>query len=116
MEPLEELLKRLVAEMPSPDDRGMYCHVVVKDEKGPDGKRRLETTPIDKDKIEKAVAEIQKRGRDAVVGLVGMLLEPLEGDDVQPIKAKYALHVLGLQILKGQDEKARSEYALARAS
>ena len=113
MEPLDELLKRLVAEMPDPDERGMYCHVVVKDEKGPDGKRQIETTPIDKDKIEKAVAEIQKRGRDAVVGLVGMLVEPQEGDDVQPIKAKYALHVLGLCVVKMPGDDARRDYALA---
>ncbi|MBE3068633.1 MAG: HEAT repeat domain-containing protein [Planctomycetes bacterium] len=116
MEPLDELLKRLVAEMPDPDERGMYCHVVVKDEKGPDGKRQIETTPIDKDKIEKAVAEIQKRGRDAVVGLVGMLVEPQEGDDVQPIKAKYALHVLGLCVVKMPGDDARRDYALALAS
>ena len=116
MEPREELLKRLVAEMPDPDERGMYCHIVVKDAKGPDGKRQLETTPIDKDKIEKAVAEIQQHGRDAIVGLVGMLVEPLEGDDVQPIKAKYALHVLGLCISKMPADDARRDYALALAS
>jgi len=116
MEPLEELLKRLVAEMPDPDERGMYRHVVVKDEMGPDGKPRIETTPIDKDKIEKAVAEIQKHGREAVVGLVGMLVEPLEGDDVQPIKAKYALHVLGLCAAKMPGDDARRDYALALAS
>jgi len=116
MEPREDLLKRLVAEMPDPDERGMYCHVVVKDAKGPDGKPQIETTPIDKDKIEKAVAEIQKCGRDAVLGLVGMLVEPLEGDDVQPIKAKYALHVLGLCASKMPGDDARSDYALALAS
>jgi len=116
MEPREELLKRLVAEMPDPDERGMYCHVVVKDAKGPDGKPRTETKPIDKDKIEKAVAELQKRGREAVVGLVGMLVEPLEGDDVQPIKAKYALHVLGLCVSKMTGDDARRDYALALAS
>jgi len=116
MEPREELLKRLVAEMPDPDERGMYCHVVVKDEKGPDGKRQFETKPIDKDKIEKAVAEIQKHGREAVVGLVGLLVEPLEGDDVQPIKAKYALHVLGLCVSKMPGDDARRDYALALAS
>jgi hypothetical protein len=116
MESREELLKRLVAEMPDPDERGMYCHVVVKNEVGPDGKPRIETTPIDKDKIEKAVAEIQKCGREAVVGLVGMLVEPLEGDDVQPIKAKYALHVLGLCASKMPGDDARRDYALALAS
>lgn len=116
MESREELLKRLVAEMPDPDERGMYCHIVVKDEKGPDGKRRIETTPIDKDKIENAVAEIQKRGPHAVGGLVGMLVEPLQGDDVQPIKAKYALHVLGLCVSKMPGDEARRDYALALAS
>jgi len=98
MEPLEEILKRLVAEMPDPDQRGMYC------------------TDIDKEKIEKAVAEMHKRGRAAIVGLIDMLVEPLEGDDVQPVKAKYALHCLAVHVCIIDDENARRQFSLALAS
>ncbi len=98
MEPLEELLKRLVAEMPDPDKRGMYC------------------TDIDAAKIEKAVAEMHKHGRAAIVGLIDMLVEPLQGDDVRPVKAKYALHCLALAVCNLADDKPRHEFSLTLAS
>jgi len=98
MEPLEEILKRLVAEMPDPDQRGLYC------------------TDIDAAKIEKALAEMHKRGRPAILGLIDMLVEPLEGDDVQPVKAKYALHCLAVHVCKIDDENARSQFSLTLAS
>ncbi len=98
MEPLEEILKRLVAEMPDPDQRGMYC------------------TDIDAAKIEKALAEMHKRGRAAILGLIDMLVEPLEGDNVQPVKAKYALHCLAVAVCKLADDGPRSEFSLTLAS
>ena len=98
MEPLEEILKRLVAEMPDPDQRGLYC------------------TDIDKAKIEKAIAEMHKRGREAVIGLIDMLVEPLEVDDVQPVKAKYALHCLAVHLCIIGDDNARREFCLTLAS
>ena len=98
MEPLEEVLKRLVAEMPDPDQRGMYC------------------TDIDADKINKAIANMHKLSRDGVLGLIDMLVEPLEGDDVQPVKAKYALHCLAVHLCKLPDDGPRRAYCLTLAS
>ncbi|MCX5653386.1 MAG: HEAT repeat domain-containing protein [Planctomycetota bacterium] len=75
MAPSQEI-KALVDQMPAADERGMYTHIVVKDP-GTDGKnRKLETAPIDKVKIEKAVEEIQKGGRESILGVIDMLVEP----------------------------------------
>ena len=51
-----EQLKALVDQMPDPDGRGMYC------------------TDIDKEKIEKAIAEIHKGGRENILGMIDMLV------------------------------------------
>ena len=82
-------LAELVGRMPDPDDRGLYC------------------TNIDKEKIESAIAEIHKGGRDNIVGVIDMLVEPGKGDDV---KAHYALHCLGLHVCK-LDDNARRRFA-----
>ena len=55
---ISEKLKALVDQMPDPDARGMYC------------------TDIDKDKIEKAIAEIQQGGKENILGLIEMLGRP----------------------------------------
>lgn len=86
-------LSSLVARMPDPDERGTFSE-------------------IDKDKVEQAVAEIHQGGRDHVLGLIGMLVEPGEGYDVKP---HYALHCLAVHVGK-LDETARSQFALAVAS
>ncbi|MCY2993621.1 MAG: HEAT repeat domain-containing protein [Planctomycetota bacterium] len=85
-----EQLKVLVDQMPNPDSRGMYC------------------TDIDKQKIEKAIAEIQQGGRENILGLIELLVPPGEGDDT---KAHYALHCVGNHVLKIKDEKARREFS-----
>ncbi len=85
-----EQLKALVDQMPNPDSRGMYC------------------TDIDKQKIEKAIAEIQQGGREKILGLIELLVPPGEGDDT---KAHYALHCVGNHVLKIKDEKARREFS-----
>ena len=87
-------LKALVEQMPSPDARGMYC------------------TDIDKDKIEKAVAEIQQGGRENILGIVDMLVPPGEGDDV---KAHYALHCVAVYVCKLEDKRHRREFSAALA-
>lgn len=84
----------LVDRMPDPDDRGTYAN-------------------MDKDRIEQAVAEMHKGGRDSVVGLIDMLVEPGKGDDVKP---HYALHVLAVHVCKGKDDRARAEFARTVAS
>jgi HEAT repeat protein len=90
-----EQLKALVDQMPNPDSRGMYC------------------TDIDKQKIEKAIAEIQQGGRAHILGLIEMLVPPGEGDDT---KAHYALHCVGNHVLKTKDENARREFSETLAS
>ncbi len=87
-------LKTLVNQMPDPDNRGAY-------------------TNMDKAKIETAIAEIHKGGRDSIIGLIDMLVEPGKGDDVKP---HYALHVLAVLVCKPGDDKPRAEFARTVAS
>jgi len=96
MAKVSKKLAELVNRMPDPDDRGLYC------------------TDIDKEKIESTIAEIQRGGRRNILGIIDMLLEPGAGDDV---KAHYALHVLGLQACKlDDDQSTRRRFAKTLAS
>jgi len=91
---VSEQLKKLVDQMPDADSRGMY------------------TTDIDKEKIEKAVAEIAKGGWENVLGLVEMLGEPGSEENVKP---HYALHCVVNHALIAGDQRARKEVAEALA-
>lgn len=86
---VSEKLKALVEQMPNPDSRGMYC------------------TDIDQEKIERAVAEIQKGGRESLQGLIELQVPPGAGDDT---KAHYALHCVANRVLQMKDEQARKEF------
>ncbi len=90
-----ERLKALVEQMPDPDGRGMYC------------------TDIDKDKIDRTIADIHAGGRENIPGLIDLLVPPGEGDDV---KAHYALHGLANHVLKLRDEGARRQFGETLAS
>ena len=90
-----ETLKTLVDQMPDPDGRGMF------------------TENIDKEKIEKAVAEIHKGGRQFVQRLIDMLGEPGSEENVKP---HYALHCLANHVLVVKDEKARKELSETMAA
>ncbi|MGD0897944.1 MAG: HEAT repeat domain-containing protein [Thermoguttaceae bacterium] len=90
-----ENLKALVDQMPNADGRGMYC------------------TDIDKDKIEKAVAEIVKGGRENILGLIDMLDKPGSDQDAKP---HYALHCVGNCALVSKDENVRRQFAETLAS
>jgi HEAT repeat protein len=92
---ISEQLRTLVEAMPNPDGRGMYC------------------TDIDKDKIEKAIAQIHQGGKENVLGLIKMLGEPGSDQDVKP---HYALRCLANYVLQNRDEQARSGFAEALAS
>jgi HEAT repeat protein len=83
-------LKSLIDQMPDPDARGMY------------------NTGIDKEKIEKAIAEIHKGGRENFLAIIDMLVPPGQGSDV---KAHYALHCLANYVLILKDQQARREFA-----
>jgi HEAT repeat protein len=87
---VSEQLRTLVEQMPNADSRGMYC------------------TDIDKDRIEKAIAQIHKGGKDNVVGLIDMLGEPGSDQDVKP---HYALQCLANYVLQSRDEQVRREFA-----
>jgi len=88
-------LADLISQMPDPDERGMYC------------------TDIDKERIEKAVAEIHRGGRKSVMAIIDMLRPPGEGNDAKP---HYALHCLALHVCKLNDAKQRQQFAMAVAS
>ncbi|HLB72816.1 MAG TPA: hypothetical protein VJJ98_02250 [Sedimentisphaerales bacterium] len=92
---VSEKLADLVARMPDPDERGMYC------------------TNIDKEKIEGAIAEIHNGGRESILGIIDMLVEPGKGDDV---KAHYALHCLGLHVCNTGNARAKRRYGATLAS
>ena len=85
-------LKELIAQMPDPDNRGMFC------------------TNVDKSKIEKAIAEISRGGKDNVLAIVDLLVEPGQGDDVKP---HYALRCLSNYLLQQKDEAGRQAFAEA---
>jgi len=88
-------LVALVNKMPDPDERGMYCR------------------DIDKEKIEGAITEILKGGRDNIIGVIDLLVEPGKGDDV---KAHYALHCLALHVCKLGSNRPRRRFARTLAS
>lgn len=85
---VSEQLKALVAQMPDPDGRGMFCE------------------NIDKEKIETALAAIARGGRDNVRGLIEMLGEPGSEQDAKP---HYALHNVANHTLITKNEQARRE-------
>ena len=86
-------LKSLLDQMPGPDNRGIIAD-------------------IDKDKMEKTIAELHQQGREGVLGLIEMLVEPGAGDDIKP---HHALHCLAVYVTR-LDEAARSEFARTVAS
>lgn len=93
-----EELKALVDEMPDRDKKGMYC----------------DTMSVERSqKIGEAIEKIHQAGKEALLGLIGLLTPP---DDPDDFKAHYALHVLALHVCKLKDDKARSAYAQTLAS
>ncbi len=88
-------LETLVDQMPNPDSRDMY------------------TENIDKEAIDKAIAEIHAGGRENVVGLIDMLGEPGSQQDVKP---HYALRCLANHVLAIKDEEAQKEMSAALAA
>jgi hypothetical protein len=88
-------LKELINQMPDADAHGTYC------------------SDIDKEKVEKAIAEIAAGGADNIVPIIDMLGEPGSERDVKP---HYALRCLGNRLLQAKDEAARRAFSLALAS
>jgi hypothetical protein len=79
---------KILDRLPSADSRGMF------------------TESIDKEAIDKAIAEIHAGGREYTVALINLLAEPGSEADVKP---RYALHGLVNHVLVIQDEAARKQ-------
>jgi len=93
--PVSENLKKLVAQMPDPDRRGML------------------TGNIDKEKTEKAAAAIAAGGKANILGLIEMLGEPGSPENAKP---HFALHCTLNHALVARDEKMRKEFCEAIGS
>lgn len=79
-------VKGLVAQMPDPDQRGMYCE------------------NIDKAKIDAAIESLRRGGPEYWRALTDLIVPPGEGDDV---KARYALHALAVAVCKPEGRESR---------
>jgi len=92
-----EDIRSLVNQIPDPDEGGSYAN--------------LDMNKVEQ--IKKVVAQLHHGGRESILGLIDMLVEPGKGDD---IKAHFALHLLAVYVTRKGDEQARSEFAQAVAS
>ncbi len=92
-----EELKGLVGRIPDPDQNGTYAN--------------LDQNKVEQ--IEQVVAQLERGGRDAVLGLIDLLVEPGKGDDV---KARFALHVLAVRVTQKGNDQVRAEFAGTIAS
>jgi len=87
-------LQQILDILPNPDDRGVL-------------------SDLNKEKIEAAIAQLHGGGREMVLGLIDLLVEPGKGDDIKP---HYALHCLAVHVCKLKDERARAEFSQTLAS
>lgn len=82
-------LKALVASLPGPDQRGQFG-------------------TVDKAQVEQTIAALHAGGRDTVLGLIDLLVEPGKGDDIKP---HYALHALAVHVTALDDDAPRAAFA-----
>jgi len=87
-----EEIEALVNRMPDPARNGTY----------------VDMNPEKVKQVEEVVRELAKGGRSSLLGLIDMLVEPGEGDDV---KAHFALHVLAVRLSAPGNGKARAQFA-----
>jgi hypothetical protein len=95
--PTPEQIKSLVGQIPDPDEGGTYAS-------------------LDLNKVEQIaniVAQLHDGGRDSVLGLIDLLVEPGTGYD---IKAHFALHLLAVHVTRKGNEQTRNEFARTVAS
>jgi len=108
MEKSSVSVAELVSKLPDPDENGLLSN-------------------IDKESVENVITEIHKAGRDGIVGLIDMLVEPGKADDPRlrggklapaeaGVKPRYALHCLALYVCKLNDRKHRRAFAEILAS
>lgn len=87
-------ISNLVDGLPDPDERGLLSN-------------------IDKQAVDDITAQIHEGGRESLVALLDMLIEPGKGDDV---KARYALHCLAVHVCKLDNERTRRAFSETLAS
>lgn len=87
-------LQSLVDQMPDPDARGVL-------------------SDVGKEKMEGVIAQLHGGGRQNVLGLIELLVEPGEGNDIKP---HHALHCLAVHVCGLEGDGPRREFALAVAS
>jgi HEAT repeat protein len=87
-------VKEIVSQLPEPDDRGLYSQ-------------------IDKDVVDRVIAQLQQGGRKSLPALIDMIKEPGNHADY---KAHYALHCWAVQVCKAKKEKDRRLFAETLAS
>jgi len=90
-------LKALLDRFPGPDKGGTYAN-------------------LDRGKVaamEQVVTELMRRGPEAALGLIDMLVEPGRGDDVKP---RFVLHLWAVCVTERGREKERAAFARALAS
>jgi len=95
--PASEALKALVARMPDPCPNATYVN--------------LDDAKIAA--IRQVVGELHQGGAEAARGLIDMLVEPGQGDD---LKAHFALHLLAVHVTGLGDDKARADFAQVLAA
>jgi len=87
-------VKEIVSQLPEPDDRGLYSQ-------------------IDKNVVDRVVAQLQQGGRESLPALIDMIKEPGNHEDY---KAHYALHCWAVQVCKAKKEKDRRMFSETLAS
>ena len=87
-------LAKLIDSLPDPDERGLL-------------------SDIDKQVVDDVTSQIHEGGRESLIALVDMLVEPGKGDDV---KARYALHCLAVHVCKLDNDRVRGAFATTLAS
>jgi len=122
--PVSEQLKALVDQMPDADRRGMYSNVYEEKKPKPkEGeKEKAEQPPeqpktykdMDKERIDAAIAEIQKGGRESILGVIDLLAEPATTNAAA--KPHYALHAVALLVCRMEDKEQRQVFAETLAS
>ncbi len=119
--PVPDALKALVDQMPDEDRRHMYSNV-YEEKRPPKDKEKAEAPPeepkkhkdVDKERIEAAIAEIHKGGRDSLLGVIDLLVEPVTKNE--EAKPHYALHALALLVCRLEDKEPRQVFAQTLAS
>ncbi|MEE8451118.1 MAG: HEAT repeat domain-containing protein [Thermoguttaceae bacterium] len=86
---------------PSPQLKSLVEQICEPDERATLGN-------LDKEKAEQVIVAIHQGGRNNVLGLIDMLVEPGAGNDIKP---HFALHCLAVYVCGLEDKKHRREFA-----